>query len=326
MTLKVIVIFFFSRASLTSRALPIAVTDWDAPEASEPRSEPRRGVKRRLVEVDAPASPEAETIKFGEDEDRWTSRSKLPKMKMYSDDVESKKSAKQRIFKSLKRKVENPPKRVEIHEEDLDEDELERSGDMRQKLNLKVQARSNRPEKDAQSRLSDKFTLSKDLRSRLGEKQAVEFTQSYDSGDSLERDDGADLDIHADKMLIQVTQSDSEKSPENRNRNRGGHHRPAARRASEEAMEEDEELDHRDVDHRRKKPKDLRSKISSEIVQIKKEKEDNRSSSSTWDQKRREQEERESESREARRRQRSERRLDTTDQEERRRRREHERR
>ena len=47
---------------------------------------------------------------------------------------------------------------------------------------------------DARSRLNDRFKLPANLKSRLGHKEYEEQQQQYyDSGDSLERDTGADL-------------------------------------------------------------------------------------------------------------------------------------
>ena len=47
---------------------------------------------------------------------------------------------------------------------------------------------------DARSRLNDRFKLPSNLKSRLGHKEYEEQQQQYyDSGDSLERDTGADL-------------------------------------------------------------------------------------------------------------------------------------
>ena len=57
---------------------------------------------------------------------------------------------------------------------------------------------------DARSRLNDRFKLPANLKSRLGHKEYEEQQQQYyDSGDSLERDTGADLG----KLIKGVTYS-----------------------------------------------------------------------------------------------------------------------
>ena len=273
-------------------------TDWDAPQIQTdwdaPQDENSRKRKRRLIaseEIDSEDEENfGETIKLTEDDSEWTKRSKKPRMRMHSDDVETKVSAKHRILSSIKRRVKNPTQRerMEIYEEDV-------------------------PVNDARSKLLNRrFESSKiDIRSRLGGKFEPEPDQ--DLRDSLERDTGADLGDPTEKMIIQVTQSDNE-----------------------ENMEQE---DNRDIDHR--KPKDLRSKISSEVSRpiknIKQEKDVEDRKKRNEERERREFENRraieadrrkqaEFEDREARRRQRSQRRVDRDDQEERRRRREHERR
>lgn len=119
--------------------------------------------------------------------------------------------------------------------------------------------------------MNERFNKSK-VHSRLGER-VVEDPE--DSGDSLERDTGADLGEIAANMVIQVTQSDNEeqlpvagKKTRSKPKSRGAH--------QDEAMDQDDGQEaHRDVDHRKrtKKPaEDLRSKITSQVVKIKTEK------------------------------------------------------
>ena len=126
--------------------------DWDAPEPEsiDVDFEPDRSGKRaRLLVRDRSASPQAETLKLSDvlddDDNAWTKKSKIPRMKLYSDSVEPKSSAKSRILKSFKRKVANNPLSTEIYEEEEDDESMDeeesRDMDMRQKINLKVQAR-----------------------------------------------------------------------------------------------------------------------------------------------------------------------------------------
>ena len=47
--------------------------------------------------------------------------------------------------------------------------------------------------RDARSRLNERFRMSSGMKSRLGDKHDADQPEDYDSGDSLERDTGADL-------------------------------------------------------------------------------------------------------------------------------------
>jgi len=325
-----------------SRSAP---KDWDAPEPEEDNPEAYEvphGIKRkrRLIAREDSVSPPPQTLKFGEEnEDRWTKKSKIPRMSMYADEEEDKVSAKDRIFSSIKRRVANKPQ-IEVYEEDVEDEafdeqvvEGEEQVDMRQRLNFKVQGKDDESPSaiDARSRLNERFKLSSSLKSRLGDKEE-HVEEQYDSGDSLENDTGADLGDTTEKMVIQVTQSDEDESkkPSKSRSSHKDHHR---RRKDDrnEAMEEDgEEETNNDVDHRKKSlPKDLRSKISSEVIKIKTEKgEEEKKAAARRKRENEADQERQAEAelREARRRQRSERRLDRDDQDDRRRRREQERR
>jgi hypothetical protein len=124
-------------------------------------------------------------------------------------------------MKGIQRRVPNKPT-MEIYEEDMSDDEddegeiVEDEQDFRHKLNLKVRSKSF-AEGDARSRLNERFNqnigkMSSQLKSRLGggghnmaPPAAVEA--AYDSGDSLERDTGEDLNRDGDtaNMVIQVS-------------------------------------------------------------------------------------------------------------------------
>merc|ERR1719266_2666108 len=326
-----------------SRSAP---KDWDAPEFEEDNPEAYEvphGIKRkrRLIAREDSVSPPPQTLKFGEEnEDRWTKKSKIPRMSMYADEEEDKVSAKDRIFSSIKRRVANKPQ-IEVYEEDVEDEafdeqvvEGDEQVDMRHRLNFKVHGKDDESPSgnDARSRLNERFKLSSSLKSRLGDKEHVE--EQYDSGDSLENDTGADLGDTTEKMVIQVTQSDEDESkkPSKPSKSRSSHKDHQRRRKDDrnEAMEEDgEEETNNDVDHRKKSlPKDLRSKISSEVIKIKTEKgeEEKKAAARRKRENEADQRQAEAELREARRRQRSERRLDRDDQDDRRRRREQERR
>lgn len=278
-----------------------------------------------MIFEESPDSPPAgETIKLGEEEDEWSKKSKIPRMKMHADDVlERKSSAKERIWKSIRRRVGNEPRILSVEEID-DYEEEDDDQDMRSRINFKIEIKNQKASGDAGEKspgkgLNERFHLSANLRSRLGAKEA-DAEQEMD--DDLEHDQGHDLGPEGENMMIQVTQT---------KRNR--------RNADQDMDHDMDHQDHRDVDHRQsssRSSRDLRSKISSEVVRIKKEKgviaEESRadhrrgSDHDLRDRRRREMEAQDEAEREARRRQRSERRVDRDDQEERRRRREHERR
>ena len=240
---------------------------------------PRRGVKRqRLIARDGSESPPSTTLKLSEvqGEDPWTTKSKKPKMQMYADTVGEKSSAKQRIFGSIKRQVPNRP-RTEIFEEETSEPEIDDSYvDAREKLkSIRVKAASfDTPSNAGRSNIFGSGGKKSNIRDRLGPGKSYD---GYQSGDSLERDTGADLDPYnnSDKIQIRVTHSDNEDEQSTRRENRKD-------RNNDEAMEEDVDA-HRDLDlrdrrqQRKSSPpkeqiKDLRSKISSEVVKIKTEK------------------------------------------------------
>ena len=117
---------------------------------------------------------------------------------MYSDQMEDRKSAKNRILSSIKRKVDNSALSTEIYEEEEDSDE---DLDMRQKLSRTryVQGKSKNG--------------SSSIFNRVGSTRSRKSSENYhdeDSGDSLERDKGEDLGEMQMQMKIQVTQSDAE--------------------------------------------------------------------------------------------------------------------
>merc|ERR1712156_1035937 len=113
-----------------------------------------------------------------------------------------------------------------------------------------VKGKQEQSSVDARSRLNDRFKFSTSLKSRLGEREE----EQYDSGDSLERDTGADLGDTTEKMVIQVTQSDDEsKKPSKTRPSHRDHHRRGAEHRSEAMEEDDDEQEaNNDVDHRKK--------------------------------------------------------------------------
>ena len=127
-------------------------------------------------------------------------------MTMYSDMMDEKPSAKNRMLKGIRRQVTNTnADRFEIYEEeDIESDDGDI--DMRQKLNRKSQRSSGG---DARSRISGSGIS--DRFKRVRNQSLNDYYE--DSGDSLERDNGEDLGEMPSSMKIQVTQSDHE--PEN---------------------------------------------------------------------------------------------------------------
>ena len=125
---------------------------------------------------------------------------------MYSDMMDEKPSAKNRMLKGIRRQVTNTnADRFEIYEEeDIESDDGDI--DMRQKLNRKSQRSSGG---DARSRISGSGIS--DRFKRVRNQSLNDYYE--DSGDSLERDNGEDLGEMPSSMKIQVTQSDHE--PEN---------------------------------------------------------------------------------------------------------------
>ena len=121
---------------------------------------------------------------------------------MYSDQMEDRKSAKNRILSSIKRKVDNSTLSTEIYEEEEDSDE---DLDMRQKL-----SRTRYVQGKSKNGSSSIFNRVGSTRSR----KSSEHYPEEDSGDSLERDKGEDLGEMQMQMKIQVTQSDAEEGEE----------------------------------------------------------------------------------------------------------------
>ena len=119
---------------------------------------------------------------------------------MYSDQMEDRKSAKNRILSSIKRKVDNSTLSTEIYEEE-EEDSDEEDLDMRQKL-----SRTRYVQGKSKNGSSSIFNRVGSTRSR----KSSEHYPEEDSGDSLERDKGEDLGEMQMQMKIQVTQSDAE--------------------------------------------------------------------------------------------------------------------
>ena len=224
-----------------------------------------------MLARDGSESPPATTLKFGDEEDPWTTKSKKPKMTMYADTVGEKSHVKNRIFANIQRRVPNKA-RTEIYEEETSEPELEDFSDAREKLK-RIQVTKAHSFDTAPMGDSARLFKKSNIRDRLGQKSY----DGYQSGDSLERDDGADLgplNLSDDKIQIRVTHSDNEEEirPKNRN-NRGGRESEAMEEDGNEGANDRRDLDLRDRQRRKSPaPRDLRSKITSEVVKIKTEK------------------------------------------------------
>ena len=121
---------------------------------------------------------------------------------MYADTVGEKSTIKNRLFESIKRRVPNRA-RTEIYEEETSEPEIEDFSDAREKLKRIQVTKAHSFDTATQPETSRLFKKS-NIRDRLGQKSF----DGYQSGDSLERDDGADLgplNLSDDKIQIRVT-------------------------------------------------------------------------------------------------------------------------
>ena len=87
-----LIIIFCFRNSPIGDGIPVsrsAPKDWDAPEFEEDNPEAYEvphGIKRkrRLIAREDSVSPPPQTLKFGEEnEDRWTKKSKIPRLVKY---------------------------------------------------------------------------------------------------------------------------------------------------------------------------------------------------------------------------------------------------
>ena len=221
--------------------------DWDAPQDDQDIDPIAASLHKPVYRS---PSPLGETI-LSEDEDaRWQKKLKKPRMTMVADEVETKKSAKNRLFSGLKRRVSNRA-RVEIYEEEESEEEqlpppsLSRSIPEKD-LRMTISARMDDGPTEANRRLNERFhsTSKPSIMSRLSKRR--------DSGDSLERDTGEDLRAeletrHGANMVIQVQQSDKEDGEED---------------ASDEAMEEERYVRRKEGSDKKKK----QSKTASGIL------------------------------------------------------------
>jgi len=289
---------------IITRRAPQKFTDWDAPENDEGQvvtsflldSEDNVGRKRKNSE----GSHEVEK------DIKWSRRLKRPRMHMVADEIESKLSAKTRLYKGIQRRIDRPEvhkehgsDRIEIFEEDEDENEgfyrIEQSrrtepilGDKNESLTMSVKINNRSNQKDFSGvRMSERFParkgISASLRQRLGDfgnkatsheqsrdnfqakvrdtrketsKKQNSLSKGYNSGDSLEMDEGDDLrgeldGHHAANMVIQVTQS-----PKRNERN--------------DQMQDNTGSDENMEDDRRQE-----SHIASVVAKIKTEKKDN---------------------------------------------------
>lgn len=175
---------------------------------------PGPGPSRPLIrDWDQPQEPNEEFYEeeVEEDDVGWKKKLKRPRMSMVADAIETKRPlARSRLH--VQRRISNPS-RIEIYEQDDDEDEYEDeplvpARDLRMTIKTKVDP--DAPESNV--RLTERFHGS--VHRRLGEKR-------HDSGDSLERDNGEDLrgeltdrHLRGKNMLIQVTRSDGEEDRE----------------------------------------------------------------------------------------------------------------
>ena len=305
---------------ITTRPLT-KFTDWDAPDQEETtvitsfrlEKDLTNARKRQRTEGDLDHTDEDNSTDREQDL-KWSKRLKRPRMHMVADEIESKLSAKTRLYKGIQRRIHRPDvntrgaeDRIEIYEEEEEnegyvnvESARHRNdpviSNKKETLTMSVRV-DNRERRKGFSgvRMSERFPprkgISASLRDRLGDfghKQQSkdsweenepcheksfevarhrnrlkttnrQFTapNDYESGDSLEMDQGDDLrgeldGQHAANMVIQVTQSPKRKEND-------------TTIEEEELQEEsDEEMDE---DDRRQE-----SHIASVVAKIKKEK------------------------------------------------------
>ncbi len=262
---------------------------------------PRSRKRKRFASDSRSPSPAAKTLGLTSQCDEWTMRLKdNPKRKlggMVADLVEKKSTLKSRLLTGIGREVPNKranrPRRVDYSDDEsdgeFDDQDYPRpmGGDMREKLNLRVGVRRGGEERQVSRRLGTGGRL----KGRLGD--IVLDAEDYDSGDSLERDDGADLKLdtgEAANMVIQVQQSDDDEDGEQeedmeasenvedvrevRRRGTPPRRRPPPPASPPSRRDVDHRAQPRDVD-RRQPPRaanDLRHKVSSQVVKVKQEK------------------------------------------------------
>lgn len=300
---------------ITRRALQ-NFTDWDAPEndgvvvtsfrldkeeeSNNARKRKRTGASHDMLNEDTATGTEQDI--------KWSKRLKRPRMHMVADEIESKLSAKTRLYKGIQRRIDRTDmrigmtgERIEIFEEEDEENDLHHRadsarrksepiiGDKRETLTMSVKINSSKSGKDFSGmRMSERFPakkgISASLRERLGDvgankalnsneekeynrrpfetdqhqdnvisKRSRSGKRGYDSGDSLEMDQGDDLRGELDgqqaaNMVIQVTQS-----PKGNDENN--------------TLEEEESGSDDNMDDRRQE-----SHIASVVAKIKKEK------------------------------------------------------
>ena len=109
---------------IITRRAPQKFTDWDAPDNDE-------GVVVTSFRLDKEDSVARKRKSSGNSQDeekdiKWSRRLKRPRMHMVADEIESKMSAKTRLYKGIQRRIDRPEVRkdkIEIYEEDDYENE-----------------------------------------------------------------------------------------------------------------------------------------------------------------------------------------------------------
>ena len=192
--------------------------DWDAPQ-EEGEEEPEEGdaVTTLVRREESPQSPSkrrataAESFDVTDDESeddvdddtRWKSKLKRPRMAMVADQVESKASARARLFSGMKRTASS---RIEIEVEEVEEGEMMPVGD--RDLRLIIRGR-NEGEGSEGRRLNERFNSGDDLRNRLGRRSSGGGGGGWrrGSGDSLERenlDEDLRAELNSKKRSMQI--------------------------------------------------------------------------------------------------------------------------
>jgi len=204
--------------------------DWDAPDEAEydgRRTARGRGSIRDRLDfnnrVEEDSDDQAETfMEADEEEIDWAAKMKRPRMGMVADLVEKKGSVKSRLYASenIKRKV--PNSRYNREEEEEMESSIVRRVDIEERVfktagrRLTDRFMGGRLEGRVGLGKSDKETTQtgRSMGGRLGGKFESRLgmkNNASDSEDSLERDDGTDLQQNLENdLVIQVTQSDEE--------------------------------------------------------------------------------------------------------------------
>ena len=96
---------------IITRRAPQTFTDWDAPDNDE-------GVVVTSFRLDKEDSVARKRKSSGNSQDeekdiKWSRRLKRPRMHMVADEIESKMSAKTRLYKGIQRRIDRP----EVHKE-----------------------------------------------------------------------------------------------------------------------------------------------------------------------------------------------------------------